>query len=140
MSAVLALGGLPIDKARAIALVTGCTAKPGGISPELWLSDDPPGMSYLYGSFPTECFPGNALGDRYDSTVNLTLARRYAALDTEPPPVIAIRSADGRWLHILDGGHRLTAARLRGAAFLPVIVRIPLFCAQAGAERTAKAT
>ena len=55
----------------------------------------------------------NEKGDLYDDTVDYARASEYAKRDTEFPPIILATTKDGR-LNVSDGGHRISAARMRG--------------------------
>jgi hypothetical protein len=68
------------------------------------------------------CFRLEAFAD--ELTVDETLALRYRRMSTEAPPVLVVQGRDG-FLGLLDGGHRVTAARMRGDTSVPAIVIIP---------------
>ena len=108
---------------EAMSLVAGKTDKPGGIDPATWFRSDP-GVLYALARIPLSSFAENEDGDRYDGTVERRRAQAYASLETQAPPVIAIPSRDGSTLRILDGGHRMTAARMRGDHSILAIVRV----------------
>lgn len=123
-----ALAGLqPISEAQAVAMVSGKTGKPHGVDPAEHFDPrfaEP--KANLYGMVPPSAFVANDAGVRYDGTVDLARAYAYAAQPAgDVPPVIAAIGRRSGMLHILDGGHRLSAARLRGDAQVPVIVRVP---------------
>ena len=73
---------------------------------------------YLLGCLPLEMFAPNEDGDLYDGTVNRKRAEEYAKRPLknveDAPPVIALLSPRSGLLRIHDGGHRITAARMRG--------------------------
>lgn len=107
-----------IDGRQAIELVSGKTEKPFGVDPAFWFEDFMAPRAIALGAFPIDAFAPNSEGDRYDGTVDLARATRYAELlknGSRPPPVVALLSRDGSMLRINDGGHRITAARLAGA-------------------------
>lgn len=110
-----------ISRSRALALVAGRTEKPHGVRPDLWLAGDPPNTAYTFGTVPLASFSSNAAGDLFDSTVDRQLAHRYRSMETPAPPVLAVERPDGS-LGLLDGGHRITAARLRGDVDIAAIV------------------
>lgn len=110
-----------ISRSRALALVAGRTEKPHGVRPDLWLAGDPPDTAYAFGTVPLASFSSNAAGDLFDSTVDRQLAHRYRSMETPAPPVLAVERPDGS-LGLLDGGHRITAARLRGDVDIAAIV------------------
>ena len=109
---------------EALALVGGKTGKPGGVDPAHWFKGDSREAGYALALLPLRAFAPNEAGDRYDGTVELARARAYAALDSQAPPVIAAPSRDGSCLRILDGGHRISAARMRGDPGLLAIIRL----------------
>lgn len=100
-----------ISRSRALALV----------APDLWLAGDPPNTAYRFGTVPLASFSSNGAGDLFDSTVDRQLADRYRSMKTPAPPVLAVERPDGS-LGLLDGGHRITAARLRGDVAITAIV------------------
>lgn len=115
------------------AIVAGKTDKPGGVDPAFWIKADKNSRSeYLIGHLPLSLFVENEEGDLYDGTVNRERATAYAQREGEMPPVIAViprrRDKTGKLLvndgklRILDGGHRISAARMRGDATLPTII------------------
>ena len=110
-----------ISRSRALALVAGRTEKPHGVRPDLWLAGDPPNTAYRFGTVPLTSFSSNGAGDLFDSTVDRQLADRYRSMKTPAPPVLAVERPDGS-LGLLDGGHRITAARLRGDVAIAAIV------------------
>lgn len=110
---------------EAIALCAGKTEKPSGVDPRTWFHpEDALHTVLLHGCVPVPAFAANESGDRYDGTVCIDRARAYAQRTTEPPPVIATLGRHSLQLRILDGGHRLSAARMAGRASLPTIVRV----------------
>ena len=102
--------------------VAGKTEKPGGTDPTRHLS--PTGV-YRLGRVPLEIFVGNEEGDRYDGTVQAARMLDYVGRNgASAPPVIAAvprRDPSGK-LRILDGGHRISAARHRGDSHINAIV------------------
>ena len=109
--------------AEANALVAVRTGKPGGVDPALWFKGDPPDAFYALGRIPLRAFSPNEADDRYDGTVAMSRAVVYARMRTAAPPVIALLSRSGEQMRILDGGHRITAARLRGDLDILALVR-----------------
>ncbi len=111
---------------QAIKLVAGSTEKPWGVDPVAWFrGDDGNNVLLVHGEFPLASFVENSEGDRYDGTVGIERAANYAQRASTPPPVVAaLPRGDGCLLRIIDGGHRLTAARLKKSCTLPAIVRI----------------
>lgn len=121
----MALPGFrPLSHEQAIGMVVGATEKPHGVSPDVWLSGAASGETYLLGKVPVEQLPPNSFGSLFDVTVDETLALRYRRMSTEAPPVLVVQGRDG-FLGLLDGGHRVTAARMRGDTSIPAIVIIP---------------
>lgn len=117
----------PIAEGQAIALVIGKTEKPGGVDPVQQFDARFSGAKLnLFGRVPVSAFIANESGARYDGTVDLARAYDYASRPAQDvPPVIAVIGRRSGKLRILDGGHRLSAARLRGDVDIPVIVRVP---------------
>jgi hypothetical protein len=117
----------PIDPLTARRLVAGKTEKPGGSDPgERIAGLVALGRTLRIGHVPLELIRENEAGDRYDGTVNLDRAMGYKARPgAEAPPILGGASARSCWrINVLDGGHRTTAARLRGDQTLYTIVAI----------------
>lgn len=116
----------PVSDEVAMALVDGYTDKPGGVNPGrmLGLSLEN-GRTYRLGNVPLEWFRANEDGDRYDGTVDLVRAVAYSKLDpSEAPPVLALLGRS-EMLNINDGGHRISAARMRGDLTINALVALP---------------
>lgn len=66
----------------------------------------------------------NEAGERLDGTVDIDRARRYAESEIVAPVCLRYgpRTARTRRASVSDGGHRVTAARLRGDAMIPAIL------------------
>lgn len=113
-----------ISREEAAKLVAGRTEKPGGVDPVLLLSERHP---LFRARLPLDAFVANECGDRYDGTVDARRAAFYATRDpaTAPPVIAATRHLHGK-LHIGDGGHRISSARLRGDATIDTIYRVPV--------------
>lgn len=107
--------------------MAGKTDKPYGVDPVLHLSEQ---GAYRIGALPLALFVPNEEGLRYDATVDQARVDAYMARETRPgegiPPVIATvpRKDPAFRLRILDGGHRLSAARARGDTHILSIVNI----------------
>lgn len=112
-----------VDKDEALTLVRGRTEKPFGVDPARWFGDDGDHERYALGVLPLTAFAPNEAGTRYDATVEEGRALDYASRTTPAPPVVAVLSRDETCLRILDGGHRISAARMRGAEGILAIVR-----------------
>lgn len=107
--------GRPISLEEAHGMVRGCTDKPGGIDPTMLYATGPSdGRTLVLARIPLELVRRNEAEDRYDGTVDMARAQRYAAMDGTPPPVILKQSTREGDLLVLDGGHRVTSSRLRG--------------------------
>lgn len=101
--------------AEGMAHVEGKTEKPYGIDPTaIYASGPMAGKVLLLGRVPLDAIAPNTDGARYDGTVDLERAQDYAQRGTEPPPIILKQSRRGHILHVLDGGHRISAARMQG--------------------------
>ena len=116
-----------ITESQALQLVAGKTEKAGGVDPARQISASKGNPRTLrVGNIPLELFRPNENGDRYDSTVDIALARDYASRPANnAPAVIAVVSRKTGSLNINDGGHRISAARLRGDATLNALVYLP---------------
>jgi hypothetical protein len=125
MAGGLEQGGLrEITPDEARALVAGRTEKPGGVDPVQQIdAGEGNGKRLMYGAVPLSKVRANESGERYDGTVDLARAKDYASRDANSaPPVILVRSKKTGELNVLDGGHRVSAARLRGDESIPAIV------------------
>lgn len=113
-----------LTQEEALQLVAGRTAKPGGVDPALFVASNAPRL-YLLVDAPTSGFLPNEEGLRYDGTVDLERARQYARLGADgAPPVLAGMRPETGELTIVDGGHRLSGARLRGDAHARALIGI----------------
>lgn len=117
--------GRPITPDEARAMVAGKTEKPGGTDPTMQISaGEGNGKSMSYGRVPLSVVRANEEGALYDGTVNAARALEYAKRPPgNVPPVILVtgRRTNGIF-NVLDGGHRVSAARLRGDTDIPAIV------------------
>lgn len=118
-----------ITESQALQLVTGKTEKAGGVDPTRQISASKGNGRTLrlrVGNIPLELFRPNESGDRYDGTVDIALTRDYASRPANnAPAVIAVVSPKTGSLNIIDGGHRISAARLRGDATLKTLAYLP---------------
>ncbi len=114
----------PISYEDAKSLVAGKTEKPGGTDPVRQIdAGEGNKASYRIGNVPISMFKENESGNRYDGTVNESLATDYSKRDASgAPPVIAVLSPKTGKLNILDGGHRITAARMRGDETISTLI------------------
>ena len=62
--------------------------------------------------------PGGKLDDTAKADI---IVKEYADAGTEFPPISVMRTDDGKWM-VVDGSHRLEAARVRGDDTIPVYV------------------
>lgn len=132
----------PISAADAIALVEGKTEKPGGVNPSILFGAGAASktQSYRIGDVPLDLFKDNEEGARYDGTVSLDRAKAYAERGVEGvPPVIASQGRVPGKLLIHDGGHRISAARLRGDKTIRAIVVVKDAAAPVSAQAPAQA-
>jgi hypothetical protein len=116
----------PVSTEDALALVAGKTEKLGGVDPAKMLAaGEGNGKQYRLGEIPLDLFIENEEGDLYDGTVDPERAKDYAARDPiGAPPVIASQGRKDGKLRIHDGGHRITAARLRGDKTITALVAV----------------
>lgn len=113
----------PISAEDARRLVTGKTEKPGGVDPATWIKD---GEQWYLADVPTDRIRSNEAGDRYDATVDAGRAKDYAGRPGADAPPVILRGgkrSEGR-LNVLDGGHRVSAARARGDETVKALIRI----------------
>lgn len=94
--------------------------KEGGVDPRTRLRDG----DYILETVTLDAIAPNEQGDLYDSTVRRPVAEDYAnRKEFNPPPILVVPSRDGRTLNVLDGGHRVTAARMRGEKTITILRR-----------------
>lgn len=117
--------GVVITADEALQIVQGNTEKPSGVDPQLMVPGAKPGTALVRGPVRLDQIVMNAEGERYDGTVDLERARSYASRSTVFPPVILLQTRDGRVV-VSDGGHRVTAARLRGDSHIDAVTRVRL--------------
>ena len=117
---------MPISFIGACSVVAGKTEKPGGTDPVRQLEAGNGNLSvFRIGDIPLSLFKDNEDGDLYDGTVNRARAEAYCSRPClDVPPVIAVLSPRSGKLNILDGGHRISAARMRGDATIATIVSL----------------
>jgi hypothetical protein len=116
----------PISYDDAIILVLGKTEKPHGVDParQLGVGDNVRSVLRI-GVMPLSMFKDNEEGDLYYGTVSRARAEEYRDRPSEDvPPVIAVLSPRTGKLNILDGGHRISAARMRGDSTIYTIVSL----------------
>jgi hypothetical protein len=98
-------------------MVAGKTDKPNGVDPALQIRED---RNYKIVDIPLSSFLfSNDIV--YDGTVDLKRAEKYAERSIETPIIAAI-GKDGV-PRVMDGGHRITAARIRGDKTIKALVR-----------------
>jgi hypothetical protein len=114
-----------ITPEEARRLVAGKTEKPGGTDPIMQIAaGEDNGKNMSYGRVPLSAVRANEEGRLYDGTVNPARAAEYASrpADNVPPVILVQGRRSGNILNVLDGGHRVSAARLRGDEDIPAIV------------------
>jgi len=102
-------------------IVAGKTDKPSGVDPADFIQD---GTVYTIEDRKLTDFAEqeDSTGVAYDSTVDMARATEYAKHPITTPIIAAMgRDSDGK-LYIQDGGHRFTAARIRGDKTIKTIV------------------
>lgn len=116
----------PIDAEAAGKMVEGRTEKPEGVDPAIWFKNAKEGSEYRIGDVPLDMFRANEHGASYDGTVDADRARQYALRNSDDtPPIIGVAGdRSGGIINVLDGGHRITAARLRGDDTIKAIVHM----------------
>ncbi len=113
---------------EALAMVSGKTEKPGGTDPARLLGVGiGNGRSYTLQQVPLSYVRANEAGALYDGTVDPARAAMYAKRPTtDVPPVILLPSRrEPGVLNVQDGGHRVTAARMRGDETINALVANP---------------
>lgn len=109
----------------AAKMVRGATGKEHGIDPEKWIKLGSKDETLLHGDIPLDQFAENREGRKYDSTVDDSRLNDYASRDgKDAPPVIGVMSRSSGKVEILDGGHRLSAARARGDDTINAVVKV----------------
>lgn len=119
-----------ISIADAKAMVEGKTEKNGGVNPSIWFNIGAEnGRQYRIGEIPLDLFVANEDGYLYDSTVNVCRAHEYSNRSgaTAPPVIAVLGKKSCGLLRILDGGHRISAARIRGDYSISAIVSLGKF-------------
>lgn len=90
-------------------------------------TDNHDGSGYVEVSFPLALIRPNEEGDRYDGTVVRARMEAYAKCRIDAPVhlLYGIRASKHGYLHafLMDGGHRLSAARLRGDSHINAIMQ-----------------
>lgn len=124
-----------VDANHAREMVAGKTEKPMGVDPGAFFISN--STQYLLASVPLVLFASNESPERYDGTVDTLRAQTYAsrlqndlishghdaAVRAMPPVLAGARKA--QLLSIIDGGHRMTAARLAGLNEIEALMRVP---------------
>lgn len=109
----------------ALKMVSGKTEKRGGTNPSAFIrAAQGNGSTLRFGNVLLSKVRKNEAGTRYDGTVDKKLARNYAGRSTSAPPVILTAGRKTNKLNVIDGGHRVSAARLRGDRFTTAIVSV----------------
>jgi GNAT superfamily N-acetyltransferase len=109
--------------AKQARLMLKPSEKEGGVDPRTRIKD---GKEYVAETLPLSAITANMEGERYDSTVRDPLFRQYAERGGEFPPILVTsKPNDQGTFSVLDGGHRVSAARLRGDQSIRVIREKP---------------
>lgn len=116
---------LRIGRQKCVRLVAGCTEKPMGVDPSSWFPMGD-GASYYLGCMPLELVRPNESGDLYDGTVSEGRVLDYCSRSIRlcPPVILTASRSDNGYLHVIDGGHRVSAARLRGDKTIFAILKV----------------
>lgn len=118
-----ALRQITPDEAR--LLVAGKTEKPGGTDPHMLIGvSEGNGKRMSYGRVPLSAVRANEEGALYDGTVNAARAIEYSQRppDNTPPVILTLGRRTNGLFNVIDGGHRVSAARMRGDEDIPAIV------------------
>jgi hypothetical protein len=85
------------------------------------------GTGWLRANVPIDLVRANEEGDRYDSTTNYDRAKSYADNPISAPLQLVFRVRSVLNGHttaaVVDGGHRISAARMRGDSYVPAIMQ-----------------
>lgn len=122
LKAVIITNSAPISYEQARQLVAGKTEKPHGIDPAKHFLDTR-GV-YRLGLIPLGLFKPNEIGQQYDTTVDIDRAQGYALRDPATAPPIIAGSRKSSLLSVIDGGHRISAARIRGDVCILALVKV----------------
>lgn len=96
------------------------------------------GSGYVLASFPLDKVKPNEAGDRYDGTADPDRVHAYVGQTIEAPVhlLYGARAARLGLVHaaVMDGGHRVSAARLRGDTHIQAIMQMSHYDRLVGAH------
>ncbi len=95
--------------------------KPGSHDPSKFIKDTD---RFKFGKVALADIAKSESGVAYDSTVNMERARDYASRQGSFPPILIGEKRESGLHNVHDGGHRTTAARLRGDTHIAALVKI----------------
>lgn len=117
--------GKKITKDEAKEMVSGKTEKPGGVDPVIHFDSSQGDYDHYEVDLPLDVIADNQNGDMYDATTKPDVAASYASRNpSDAPPIIASLQRKGGKLFVIDGGHRVSAARIRGDKTIKAIVPV----------------
>jgi len=97
------------------------------ISNAIDLTSNDDGSGYVELLMPLDWIRPNELGERYDGTVDADRMRRYAQLEIDTPVYLSygpkLQRLGRPHANVMDGGHRVSAARLKNLRVIPAIMR-----------------
>lgn len=96
-------------------------------NPEIKFLTNDDGSGYVIAVIPLDWVRPNEAGDRYDGTVDRDRALRYARQSINTPVYLLFGARMERLgrahANVMDGGHRVSAARLRGDPAIKAIMQ-----------------
>lgn len=96
-------------------------------NPEIKFLTNDDGSGYVIAAIQLDWVRPNEAGDRYDGTVDRDRALRYARQSINMPVHLLFGARMERFgrthANVMDGGHRVSAARLRGDATIKAIMQ-----------------
>lgn len=125
MSTVRVIGILDAASAGQILHDAWWGGKNAGLRPVRFAFHAEEDGLWAHVEMPLSWVAANEAGDRYDGTVSLERARRYAGLAIKTPVHLCFSKRNtGQTAGVNDGGHRVSAARMAGATYVPALLRL----------------
>lgn len=103
--------------------------RPSSTALDLTANDD--GSGYVELAMPLDWIRPNELGERYDGTVDRDRVIRYTQLAITTPVYLLygkrLQRLGRKHANVMDGGHRVSAARLTRLTMIPAIMQRSAF-------------